>query len=302
MKQIFSNFISYLKWLLWGRKVVVICFDGRTTHGGLADRLKGIITIYSICKRNKIPFYLFFQSPMDIRNWFVPNLYDWSIEKSNITYHPRVSIDLNFIDCSDIDEITNKLYSCYQNNKHKQIHVYCNTHTSDLTFHYLFTELFKIEDSLMTQIDYLNKSLFCGKSYIALSFRFHQLLGDFVDCIGVPLPEQKQEELINKCLNKIKCMHDELYPEKLFLITGDSTKFVNRAKSLPFVRIIEGRSVHMDKVHMEPTESYTKVFIDLLMLSRAEKAFLLCTGDMYKGGFAKTAALIGHISFDIINF
>ena len=35
-------------------KTVICIYDGKIKNGGLADRLRGIVSVYSICKENKI--------------------------------------------------------------------------------------------------------------------------------------------------------------------------------------------------------------------------------------------------------
>ena len=37
---------------------IVIMIDGRFIHGGLSDRLRGIVSIYGYCKQKNIPFYI----------------------------------------------------------------------------------------------------------------------------------------------------------------------------------------------------------------------------------------------------
>ena len=37
-------------------KTVICIYDGKIKNGGLADRLRGIVSVYSICKEYKIDF------------------------------------------------------------------------------------------------------------------------------------------------------------------------------------------------------------------------------------------------------
>ena len=62
---------------------IVICFDGHIQHGGLADRLRGIVSVYSYCREHNIPFYINYTSPLELTNWLVPNEYDWVLPTLN---------------------------------------------------------------------------------------------------------------------------------------------------------------------------------------------------------------------------
>lgn len=54
--------------------------DGRTAHGGLSDRLKGLISIYEYCKDRNIPLRINFYSPFNLDLFLVPNKYDWRLK------------------------------------------------------------------------------------------------------------------------------------------------------------------------------------------------------------------------------
>lgn len=68
-------------------KTVISMVDDRAgTKGGLTDRLRGVLAIYDICKRHGIAFKLLFNYPFDIRHFFVPNGYNWSVDETEIIY------------------------------------------------------------------------------------------------------------------------------------------------------------------------------------------------------------------------
>lgn len=48
----------------YGKKVVFMC-DGFKGHGGLTDRMKGLLTTYSEAKRRKLPFFINWTAPFD---------------------------------------------------------------------------------------------------------------------------------------------------------------------------------------------------------------------------------------------
>lgn len=60
--------------------------------------------------------------------------------------------------------------------------------------------------------------------------------------------------------------------------------------------------IHMDYTKEEDKDVYMKSFIDMIMLSKAEKIYLLKTGDMYHSGFAKYAAMLNNKPYEEILF
>jgi hypothetical protein len=74
-----------------GTNCLVFMADGKILHGGLADRLYGIINAFAICKIKEIPFKLYFVYPFDIRVFLIPNEYNWIVERETISYSKRYS-------------------------------------------------------------------------------------------------------------------------------------------------------------------------------------------------------------------
>lgn len=79
--------------------------------------------------------------------------------------------------------------------------------------------------------------------------------------------------------------------------------FLKYMKGLkPYVRIIEGDVVHMDYSTDSSQRLHLKTFSDLLMLSGAERVFLLKSPKMYNGGFPRMGAMIGNRPFRLVRF
>ena len=45
-----------------GRKEIIIVFDGNFPHGGLVDRLKGILSFYQVAKKTDADFKIYFKN------------------------------------------------------------------------------------------------------------------------------------------------------------------------------------------------------------------------------------------------
>lgn len=71
---------------------VVIMFDNEvalnTTNksGGLADRLKGMVSVYKACAETGRPFRISHTIPFELEQYLQPNVYDWRINSSDICY------------------------------------------------------------------------------------------------------------------------------------------------------------------------------------------------------------------------
>lgn len=134
-------------------------------------------------------------------------------------------------------------------------------------------------------------------------FRFQQLLGDFKEQGYKVLSKEEQEELVKKCIEKVNTLHEERHPDDIILVTSDSGRFLQEiTRQLNYVRIIPGKVVHMDHTADAAFDTYMKSFEDMLLLSKADKIYLLQTGDMYHSGFAKRASMINNKEYEEIIF
>jgi hypothetical protein len=180
-----------------------------------------------------------------------------------------------------------------------QLHFYTNMQPeSNQLFGIYFRELFKPSDRLAAALDSHMQTI--GDIFISISFRFVQLLGDFIDCDGDTLPETEQEELISRSIQAIKDImrHHQSIPR--VLVTSDSVRFLRRAKVLPYVYVIEGKVGHINFEHSDDVNM--KTFLDFLMISNAQKVYLAKSGKMYKSDFARHASMIHNRLFEIYNY
>ena len=47
--------------------------DGLIKQGGLADRLRGIVSLYKFCKENDLVFTIYFSVPFNMQEFLRPN-------------------------------------------------------------------------------------------------------------------------------------------------------------------------------------------------------------------------------------
>lgn len=282
--------------------IIILMIDGRFIHGGLTDRLRGIISIYHYCKEKGIKFYLNYIYPFNLSLFLEPNEYNWEIDTKDITYNKKYAEPIVINDWQ-LDVRLHKMYLDKVVSKHKgkQIHIYSNSPFLNNNFRQDFKELFHPSFKLQNKLDEILTSI--GESYIAMVFRFQQLLGDFKEAGYKILSKKEQKELIQQCIKKTYELYNKHHPNEIILITSDSTTFLKSISSeLDFVRTIPGKVVHMDYTSDATNDVYMKSFVDLFILSKAKKIYLLQTGEMYHSGFAKQAAMIKNAPYEEIIF
>lgn len=288
------------------KQVIFIC-NGTLLSGGLADRLKGIISTYILCKEQGWQFKLLFTDPFPLELFLVPNTYDWVISEAEVRYDRTYSTPIAL-------EISEE--STYQAHKQKawlhrqiakastpQVHIYTNAmfaYHDD--FSTAFNELFRPSERLQQHINSELEAL--HHSYVSISARFLNVLGDFTDTAeSLPLPEQEQHELLNRCLHCIERCH-ELHPGRLILVNSDSLRFLNEAKALPYVYTVDGTITHLDTECTAASslyERYEKTMLDYLLISTAESIYRIDGKWLHTSGYPLSASKIHNRPFITLN-
>lgn len=306
-----DNWRAYIKRYLWPlprfKREVVVMVDGKLAHGGLTDRFRNILSIYSYCKTNDIPFKVYYNYPVPLTYFLVPNEYDWVISSNDISYHILDSqeIVLYVRDLPGAGEGNTSQAREYNNNLHLsalnkeflkkrrcQYRIYGNAFFALGQYRSLFSDLFKPSAYLAKRIETLRNSF--SEPYESVTLRFQMLLGDLEEGNFEVLGQQQQEDLIEKCIKKI----DELWRNNFFstpkiLVTSDSSRFVSRISLNEYVYTIPGKMEHMDYTRNPDLEMNAKPFLDLFLLMQSKRLSQLITGKMYKSGFPAFAAELG---------
>lgn len=141
---------------------IIFTCNGYTWHGGLADRIKGIVSIYEWCINNDKEFRINFNHPFCLQDYLIPNKYNWLIDTNKVSYsyhdaEPKVCL-LEPRTCHKKEVLDNQRLLltqwCNNNlNNNKQIHVYTNMDRLLNNFSILFNELFKPSKRLQSEID-----------------------------------------------------------------------------------------------------------------------------------------------------
>ena len=281
------------------KKVVFMC-DGFKGHGGFTDRMKGCLTTYVEAKRHKLPFFINWTDPFNLEEFLVPSgEYDWRIDPHEINYNYADSFPV-IMDISPTHgkNVIKKFIFKYSFIGKRDILVYSNMMYVKKDRPKLYHELFKPSDYLQQNIDlHLNN---IGTNYWAYTFRFGNYLGDFRDIIGYPLEETEKMRLVNKNIEELKRMLKDLPKGFKALVTSDSLFFLKQVeKADNRIYIVKKELMHMDFYKKEDNkkEIWLKSFLDLYLIMRSQRVFLLRTEGMYKSSFPAFAALLGGAEF-----
>lgn len=289
-----------------GNVFVLNLYEGAVFSGGLADRFRGIISTYYVCKQMGVEYRLKYTNPFPLTDFLEANAYDWSVKPEEISY------DLEQISVVVLDTTQDSAYQHMKQKKYmgkkikhisKQEHIYTNAGFAyDLNYSTLFHELFKPSRRLRASIDEQQKQI--GSKYISVSCRFLDLLGDFNEPFGYGkiLSAHDIDKLIDNLKKQISKLHTEYHDFKI-LVNSDSETFLAEMQLVEYVYVIPGKVVHIDNATNEEYEyeKYEKTFVDFFTIAEAEKIFLLKSEKMFLSGYPLAASKIYNKPYEIIN-
>lgn len=199
--------------------------DGRTISMG-ADRLKGILTTFYECKKYG-KFYINWVSPFNLTDYLLPaEDIDWRISHDGHKVFPAI-IDQSRIKKKNM--LRRYVFRLWFAFKPQEMHVFLNLMWHGKHYYRLFYELFKPSNKLQSYID---RHLFGLGKYWSFSFRFNELLGDFKDTLGSPLPKNEAIRLMEKNIFELKTILNSMPSEYKAYIASDSPLFLERVKDI----------------------------------------------------------------------
>ena len=111
------------------KKRAICIYDDKFRNGGLADRLRGIISIYEVCKELDIDLKIVFNHPFNLTDFLIPNKIKWDIKSDELNYNTSVT-DLCFIytrtDCEYEGRKQEKWFKKEFQKKYKEYHIRTN--------------------------------------------------------------------------------------------------------------------------------------------------------------------------------
>lgn len=286
--------------------IVFMC-DGKLFHGGPSDRIRGILTTYREAKKRNIPFFIHWNYPFNLEEFLVPSgPVNWKINDNYLSYSKNQAYPVVIMHTREPQALCNnrlrlKAALNILNNRSLQIHVYSNAPNSKRHYKKLYQELFKPSELLQKEINYHLNIL--GDLFYSFTFRFLELLGDFIDHSDIILSDDDAENLIAKVKTEFGKYLKRVPEDYKILVTSDSIRFLESIKCMdPRIYIVPGKIQNIDMIRKKNHSAWLKTFVDQQLIMHAEKVFLLRTGRMYKSGFPEFAAIIGGKPFYDIKF
>ncbi len=293
-------------------KVVIVMIDGKVSHGGLADRLRGIASVYIVCKKMGLDFKLHFVNPFPISEIYDTNKVDWKISPSDISYNKYSSKAYYLMNDNKYyyGESGEKAFIDILNSDYKQLHIYTNSLLSlDCgKFQESYHELFTLTESFNNELKQHTNIL--GDDFICVGARFAGSLGDFRDACSDLLSPEEQIKLMCDCKSKIQNIHNE-HPSQKILLATDSERFIDYLKDEEYIYTIDGARTHIDNdKYRQPgfvisDDEYEKIkttCLDYILISRSSNIFQIQGPGMWQGGFTLSASKINNRPYTIIKF
>ena len=278
----------------------VFMADGRTMHGGMFDRLKGLISVYAVSKAQGKEFKINFTSPFRLERYLEPNNYDWSIGENELAdSYPAARPLLLYGECYSPGRLLkNRRCEAHFYYGYDSLAAINDRYQTSYDWGELYHELFRPTTYLQQYIDNIARQL-CNK-YIAIHTRFLNLLGDKVETdINAELHAEQQQQLIKRIGNEIERVMKQ-HPDSRLLLASDSTRFVDYAtRCFPTIYVVPGRISHIGTQQSDDGQ-VIKMFLDYYMLASAQKVYGIVADGMWASAFPEYAARIGGISFERI--
>lgn len=276
------------------RRMVVFMADGFRPSSGLADRLRGIVSLYGYCLDHNLDFRINFTHPFQLQKYMQPATTNWTISSDELCWNKHDARAFHLVTVNNDNRRREtayqrrRLHSCLNKKRLRQAHVYTAFDCEDERFAELFNRLFRPTPQVKSIVDDIRSRL--GKEYISVSARFMELLGDFTEPKQArqPLDEREQLRLMSQCVDAIRKISK---PQQRILLTSDSNKFLAFAASqLECADYIPGDICHISVNADNRENADLKTFADFFAIAGATESYLLLRNDMYNSNFSRRAA------------
>lgn len=273
------------------RNILYFVFEPSIKHPGLADRLKAVVSLYNVAKRDGLDFKFYYKDPFDLSDYFAHRL-DWRMELSDLEY--------SLIDTRIINECNWRPIKALSHNKQYQCYCYAGNDIpwkfADTGYKWseLFNELFKPSDKLLAAYNVLCMD---KKPYISVHLRFVNALEKFENTFFDNFIEDEEErkKLILKCKNGIREIISE-NKDKLLYVFSDSKLFLDSCTDIPVKTLKTDNIGHVSE--KSSTDVYLKTFLDLYVMSKSDVIYRIKAKEIYNlSCFALLASRINDVKF-----
>lgn len=283
------------------KKRIIICFDGLFPHGGLVDRLKGIVSFYEASKILNYEFFIQFDNPFNLDAFLEPNSVNWLIDGKDVGWHPtktKLLYLINNFDANPIEIIKKSnanTFIVYANIDYlNAFYPEAKPSIIENKWRHSFNELFKKTKLLNDKLKGVE-----NEKYIAFHSRFTSLMGDFVDSSVKIISEEEKQNLLSQIQTVMQGVINKTSMKSYAF--SDSIRFLDFIKAKEPIHLVEGNPFHMDNYKGGSTlEAHLKTMIDFFMIANSEKVYFLKVDPMYHSSFSRYAAIIGDKPFTML--
>ena len=279
------------------KKQIIMIFDGKAKHGGLVDRLKGIISAYDIATKLNADFKIHFISPFELDIFLKPNQYNWIANVKDLYWNP---FQTKIIEINN-DFAINPMELVKKTNK-KKIFIFANVDylqtlnpslneiAANQLWKKYFDELFVKSPFLSDAIDRLN----IKADSIAVHTRFTNILGDFKDSNTTEVSDEQKTVIVSELKQMINTINIE-NKDKSIYVFSDSITFLKEIETTTNYHILDGNPVHVDNSnnYLDNNDVHLKTFLDFFAISNCEKVYFLINSCTYNSVFSKYASIVG---------
>ena len=263
---------------------------------GITDNIRGLVGIYKICKLLGLRFKVNIVSPFNLTDFLLPNKYDWEITPQEFAaaLEENNSCEFSCIAHSP-QEVLNRIKAKIENRRFLTVKSSVMA-VGGCEYGQLYDELFQPSAELREAVDSHLRQI--GGGFISATFRFQQLLGDFVEGDYPVLKPSEQKFLTAQCLEHLEDIRKE-NPEKKILVTSDSFLFLTAAQKLSYVYVVLEKIVHPRNPEAKYADKkvWMKSFLDYSLSTRSQKVYSIVDGLMYGSSFPMFAAMHGKAPF-----
>lgn len=288
------------KGTLPSKQKLVLMLDDNFSHGGLVDRMKGLVSAYFLANQFDFDFSIYFK---DINEPLISLINQENIEvftgNNSLNFDRKISMPIiwyNYFPKKVVD-IKRKLTS------KKEIHLYCNMNLLQ-SFHFSEIEMQSVWANISDHVFLFKKKDI--ENAIGIHLRFIGLLEDFTDLRNYKLDEKQKLKMIDWCGNKILEIGIS-YPDKQLKICSDSSTFLSILEQDEKFDEIKNR-FEIDTKFIAHTainsndEVFSKTVDDFIELRSCEKVFQLRYGKMHRSDFSRFAAISGLKEYELIEY
>jgi hypothetical protein len=284
---------------------VIFMVDGSKSHGGLTDRLKGMISSYFLSQHYRLNFFLFYQFPFDFNKiWFskskniqtlVINPFKvkiWHFSISSMKNGYDSFLKLPFQGKTNLIYSNVNLLSYDENNKPWQP-----------IFVAKYLELKGYFEDKLAQSFSEKHPIIKPKQYAVIHFRCMNYFGDFEDS-GLPtLSLDEQENIIIAISQEIQLLRNKFDSTNYFIIS-DSRKLLIALQNRGFNVFDTKETAHID-VAGYPEDFYMRGFEEFLLLQNSnaiQSIILFHERKAFNSHYAYMASILGDASFTKFSF